>query len=242
MTPGLWRRKAKKPTEELERCPVCGAGVELYAQSCPACSHELLEEKIAVLRKLRDTGTVSAAAFDEIVRLLVSGAEAIDAPASLPPIRKRVGDLAPSDLQDYPTWEFAIDEEGEGGDEETVRPRPEVEFVDPAESLFIVRAEFVAADGTRLDGFVSPHEKRHVAHVQPTIVTDKAHVLFWFGIVPPTRAELNASYSALGKAPEELFPLRYRAVVEHAGSELEGEINGFMHYEPGHTKSVTLLT
>ena len=195
-----------------------------------------------MFRKLREAGTVSGAAFDKIVRLLDSGPEAIDAPASLTPIRKQVGDLTPSDLKEYPTWEFAIDEEGEGGDEETVRPRQEVKFVEPAEGLFIVRAEFAAADGTRFDGFVSPHEERHVAHAHPTIVTDKAHVPFWSGIVRPTQAHLDASYSALGKAPEELFPLRYRAVVEHAGSELEGEINGFMHYESRHTQRITLLT
>jgi hypothetical protein len=160
-----------------------------------------------------------------------------------PQIRKQVGDLTPSDLEQYPTWEFAIDEEGEEGqDEETVRPRPEVEFADPGEGLFIVRAEFAAADGTRFHGFVSPHEERHVAGAQPTIVMDKAHVPFWFGIVPPTPARLDASYRALSKTPEALFPLRYRALVEHAGTELEGEINGFMHYEPGDTDKITLLT
>ena len=142
MATGHGRRKTKKLTEQLERCPFCGAGVEVYVRSCPACSHELVEEKSAVFRKLRDAGTVSAAAFDEIVRLLESGPEAIDARASSSRIRKQVGDLAPSDLKEYPTWEFAIDEEGEEGDEETVRPRPEVKFVDPAEGLFIVRAEF----------------------------------------------------------------------------------------------------
>ncbi len=242
MTAGHWRRKAKKLTEQLERCPFCGAGVEVYVQSCPACGHALVEEKIAVFRKLRDAGSMSGAAFDEIVRLLESGAEPIDAPPILPRIRKQVGDLAPSDLDEYPTWEFAIDEEGEGGDEETIRPRPEVKFVDPADGLFIVHAEFAAADGTRFDGFVSPHEDRHGAHANPTIVTDKAHVPFWFGIVPPSRAHLRASYGALGKAPAELFPLRYRALVEHAGSELKGEINGFMHYESGRTEKITLLT
>jgi hypothetical protein len=40
--------------DELERCSFCGAGVEVYAQSCPACGHDLVEEKIAVFRKQRD--------------------------------------------------------------------------------------------------------------------------------------------------------------------------------------------
>jgi hypothetical protein len=229
--------------DELERCSFCGAGVEVYAQSCPACGHDLVEEKIAVFRKQRDIGVMTGAAFEEIVRLLESGVDTADPSVRSPQIRKQVGDLTPSDLEQYPTWEFAIDEEGEEGqDEETVRPRPEVEFADPGEGLFIVRAEFAAADGTRFHGFVSPHEERHVAGAQPTIVMDKAHVPFWFGIVPPTPARLDASYRALSKTPEALFPLRYRALVEHAGTELEGEINGFMHYEPGDTDKITLLT
>ena len=57
-----------------------------------------------------------------------------------------------------------------------------------------------------------------------------------------TPARLEASYRALSKTPEALFPVRYRALVEHAGTELDGEINGFMHYEPGATDKITLLT
>jgi hypothetical protein len=51
---GRSRRKAQKLMDELERCSFCGAGVEVYAQSCPACGHDLVEEKIAVFRKQRD--------------------------------------------------------------------------------------------------------------------------------------------------------------------------------------------
>ena len=61
-------------------------------------------------------------------------------------------------------------------------------------------------------------------------------------MVPPTPTQLDAGYRALGKTPEQLFPLRYRAMVEHAGAELEGEIAGFMHYEPGSSDRITLLT
>jgi ADP-ribose pyrophosphatase YjhB (NUDIX family) len=147
----------------------------------------LVEEKIAVPRKQRDIGVMTDAAFEEIVRLLEIGIDTAGPSARSPQIRKQVGDLTPSDLEHYPTWGFAIDEKGEEGqDEETVRPRPEVEFADPGEGLF-VRAEFTAAD--------------------------KAHVPFWFGAVPPTPARLDASYRALSKTPEVLFPLRYRALV-----------------------------
>jgi hypothetical protein len=101
------------------------------------------------------------------VLLLESGVDTADPSVRSPQLRKQVGDLTPSDLEQYPTWEFALDEGGEEGqDEETVRPRPEVEFADPGEGLFIVRAEFAAADGTsperliarRDTGFVSAND------------------------------------------------------------------------------------
>jgi hypothetical protein len=147
-------------------------------------------------------------------------------------IRKQVTDLRSDDLAQFPVWEFALDEEGvEGQDEETVRPRPDLDRADPAEGMFVVQAEFVAADGTRFEGYVSPDEDAEVSFTQPTIVTAEGQVRFWFGGVPPRRDELEAAYRTLGKTAAELFPLRYRGLAEHGGGALEGEIPAFMHYE-----------
>src|SRR4029450_4048260 len=97
-------------------------------------------------------------------------------------IRKQVTDLRPDDLARFPIWEFALDEEGEEGqDEETVKPRPHLTRADPAWGIFVVRAEFVAADGTRFHGYVSPHEDTRLSYTQPTIVTADGQVRFWFG-------------------------------------------------------------
>jgi hypothetical protein len=240
---GPWRRKPERLVEGLQRCPYCGAGVEIYSPSCRACGRELVETKIAIFRRQRDAGMMSEAAFNEIVSLLESGPTTNDSPTTSSKVRKQLSDLVASDLERYPIWEFAIDEEGEEGrDEETVKPRPELEIADPAEGIFIVRAEFTAADGTRFDGFVSPHEENHIGYLQPTILTEEGRVPFWFGVVPPGTPELDASYRQLGKTAAQLFPLRYRALVEHAGTELEDEINGFMHYERAGTDRITLLT
>ena len=54
---------------------------------------------------------------------------------------------------------------------------------------------------------------------------------FWFGGVPPRPGRLEASYRTLGKTATELFPVRYRALVEHGGATLAGEIGAFMHDE-----------
>jgi hypothetical protein len=164
----------------------------------------------------------------------------MDAAAS---IRKQVGDLGPEDLVQCPIWEFAIDEEGEEGqDEESVRPRRDLGRADPAEGMFIVRTEFVAADGTRYDGYSAPDEDGELSYTQPTIVTAEGQVRFWFGGVPPRPDELEASYRLLGKTVTELFPVRYRAVVEHSGVAMEGEIGAFMHYQSMGSKTVIEVT
>jgi hypothetical protein len=238
-----WWRKREDALGQLERCSSCGAGVDVYARSCSTCGQDLSAQKVGAFRKLRDAGGMTDAAFAEAVRLLDEVARPTPPSTSSPRIRKQVGDLALSDLVECPVWEFAIDEEGEEGqDEETVKPRPDVKLADPSDGLFLVRAEFSAADGTRFDGFVSPHEERHLGYTQPTIVTHAGHVRFWFGIVPPTRSALDASYRALEKTAGDLFPLRYRALVAHAGAKLQGEIDGFMHYEAGDTARIAVLT
>jgi hypothetical protein len=158
-------------------------------------------------------------------------------------IRKQVTDLLPDDLARYPIWEFALDEEGEEGqDEETVKPRPDLDRADPADGLFIVRTEFVVADGTRFDGYASPHEDAYLGYTQPTIVTADGQVRFWFGGVPPRPGKLEASYRILGKSAPEVFPVRYRALVEHDGAPLEGEIGAFMHLESMGSKTVVKVT
>ena len=158
-------------------------------------------------------------------------------------IRKQVTDLRPDDLAQFAIWEFALDEEGEEGqDEETLRPRPDLTRADPAVGIFVVRAEFVAADGTRFDGYLSPHEDPHPSYTQPTIVTADGQVRFWFGGVPPRPGRLESSYRTLGKTAAELFPVRYRALADPGGAALEGLVQAFMHYESMGSKTIVKVT
>jgi hypothetical protein len=154
-----------------------------------------------------------------------------DAVAGAETIRKQVTDLRPSDLEQFPIWEHALDEEGEPGqDEETVKPRPDLTVADPGEGRLIARAELVAKDGTRYDGYVYPSDEQHMGFIQPTIVTDEGQVNFWYGLFPPKPGALDAGYELLGKTAEELFPVTFRALVEYEGVSLEGEIPAFLHY------------
>jgi hypothetical protein len=158
---------------------------------------------------------------------------------SIDEIRKQVTALVPADLERFPIWEFAIDEEGEEGqDEETVRPRPDIRRPDPHDGLFIVRAELIAADSTIYDGFVMPQLEPHISYIQPTIVTDHGQVRFWFGLFPPRREILDAAYHTLGKSASELFPVRYRALLEHTGARLDGELRAFLHYRSGNDRAL----
>jgi hypothetical protein len=147
-------------------------------------------------------------------------------------IRKQVYDLRPSDLEEFPIWEHAIDEEGEPGqDEATVKPRPDLETADPGEGLLVARAELVADDGTHFDGYVYPSFDFNFGSIQPTIVTDVGQVNFWLGGFPPKPGALESHYALLEKTANDLFPVRFRAVVEHEGVRLEGDVPAFLHYE-----------
>jgi hypothetical protein len=62
-------------------------------------------------------------------------------------IRKQVYELKLDDVRRFPVWEFALDEEGEEGqDEATVRPCEISGPLDSADRPFIIRAGFTLAD------------------------------------------------------------------------------------------------
>jgi hypothetical protein len=227
---------------QLERCHACGARVAVYESVCPACNAPLGERKLETLRRLHDEDAVTDEAFVVMEQMLREGSKPRDrVPRTT--IRKRVGDLQTEDLVRIPIWEFALDDEGEEGrDEETVAPRQDLDRADPAHGMFIVRTEFVSADGTRFDGYAFPEEEAQPAYTQPTIVMADGHVGFWFGAVAPTSARLEACYRLLGKTAVELFPVNYRALAEHGGARLEGEIAAFMHYESIGSERVVEVT
>ncbi len=148
-------------------------------------------------------------------------------------IRAQVYDLTRQDLERFPVWEFALDEEGEPGqDEATVKPRPDLDTgVKPEEGLFVVRAEFKAANGSAFDGFVTPEPDGDLGAVQPSVVTSEGHVSFWFGMVKPDSATIEKSYATLGAGRDELFPMTFRTVIPVNGTSMEGDVPGFMYLD-----------
>ncbi|MGH2921384.1 MAG: hypothetical protein ACRDKU_04875, partial [Gaiellaceae bacterium] len=218
-------------TERLERCHECGEPVEVYASTCAACGASLVEAKLTLFRELRDTGAMTDEAFEAAVDVLREG------PLEAPEVRggterKQLTDLTLADLARCPVWEFAIDEEGEPGqDEETLRPRGGPSPVDPSDGLFLVAARLTTADGTQLGGYVMTSDARDEAH-SPTVLTEAGETVpFWYGIVKPSRTNLEDAYRTLGKDASELFPIRVEALVPTTSGPLVSEINGFGYYD-----------
>ncbi len=148
-------------------------------------------------------------------------------------VRKQVYELSPEDLEQVAVWEFALDEEGEPGqDEATVKPRPDLDAgVEPDEGLFVVRAEFKAAGGATFAGFVTPDPDGDLGAVQPTVVTGEGHVPFWFGMVEPQPEAIEKSYATLAVERSELFPLTFRTAVPVSDAPMEGEVPGFLYLD-----------
>jgi len=145
-------------------------------------------------------------------------------------IRKQVYDLTKKDLLQCAVWEFALDEEdAEGQDEATVRPRPDLQSAPPEEGMFVVRTGFLSYDGARYIGYATPTDREDLGYSQPTVVTDEGQVTFLYGAVPPTAEDKARAYRLLDKRGESLFPLTFRSSVPTGRVSLHGTIAGFLH-------------
>lgn len=165
---------------------------------------------------------------------------------SEPRIRKSVGDLAPADLAEFPVWEFALDEEGEDGqDETTVRPWPQESPLDRSEGTFVVRARFVLADGTVRTGYLTLHNDGDdsVRALQPVVVTDDGQVIFWWGLFPLSSDRIAQNYRRLGKnSASEVFPIDFQVDVAIVGNAIRGRLSGFLSIEDRKTMRVRTTT
>jgi len=146
-------------------------------------------------------------------------------------IFKQVYELSLSDFQQFPVWKFAITEEGEEGqDEATVRPFEYTAPLDPSEGTFVVQAEFLLADGTNMQGYLSPSPQNELGYTQPIIISEKGQINFWSGIMQPSQESITSTYNSLEKSSEQVFPLAFKSNVALLGGTIEGVIHGFSFY------------
>jgi len=156
-----------------------------------------------------------------------------------PRVRKQIYNLTPHDLESFPIWEFKLDETDEGSqDELTVRPYLVAGPLDPADRMFVVRAVFHLADGSRMRGYLTPPGRGDtgVGALQPIIVTDHGQVRFWCGTSAPGQKRLAQNYQLLGKEAKQVFPLRFESDVELAGGPVRNSVPGFLVMEDFQTR------
>ena len=154
-------------------------------------------------------------------------------------IRKQVYELTLQDLSTFPVWEFRLDEEGEEGrDESTVRPYTASGPLDPTDRMFVVRALFTLADGSKLRGYCTPPLRgdASLGILQPIIVTERGQVRFWCGTTAPDSKRLAHSYELLGKDARRVFPVRFESEVELVGGPVRDSVPGFLVLEDFQTR------
>jgi hypothetical protein len=148
-------------------------------------------------------------------------------------VRKQVYNLTLADFDRFPVWEFALDEEGEEGqDEATVRPFQFIPPLKPSDGLFVILSDFILADGTRMQGYLTPpaQETNDVRMSQPIIMTEHGQVALWYGILKPSAETISENYRLLNKTSAQVFPVRFKSTVEMQGGSIEGMLDGFLYF------------
>lgn len=162
-------------------------------------------------------------------------------------VRKQVYELTLGDLSTFPIWEFRLDAEGEEGqegrDESTVRPYSALGPLDPADGMFVVRAVFTLADGTRMRGYFTPpsRDDASMGTLQPIIVTDRGQVRFWCGTATPGPKRLAHSYELLGKNAKQVFPVQFESDVDLLGGPVKDSVSGFLVLKDFQTRRTTTV-
>ena len=151
-----------------------------------------------------------------------------------PKIRVQFGDFELTHFDISPIWEFAIDEEGEEGqDETTLRPVFNMAIADPSEGMLVVKTEFETANGKKYLGLCTPAFEFKFGEIQPYMYTHKGVLSFWHGIYQPSEEEIQTLYEQFEESADTLFPIKFKALTETKGAKLEGTIEGFMYYSDG---------
>ena len=180
-----------------------------------------------------------------------------DDPTDLPPTgrrpdddpwpgRRQVDELTPGDLAAHAAWWFPpSDGRLSGPDAGTVVPVDAAaadasgacEFPD---GRWLLRAEFVLADGTPFAGHVTyvTGESSELASQEPTIVTPGGGVPLWHGILVPEAREVSRLLALLGRGAGTAFPVRWRAALHPSAHEIAGEAAGFGVWRGGRVEFV----
>lgn len=139
--------------------------------------------------------------------------------------RKPINELNPEDLEAFPIWEFAIDEEeNEEQDETWVRPVPG-NVIDSDEYSLSVAANFITASGKAISGAVDVTTADEFEFGHAFLLYDGSYIFVPSEKFSDANQERNAVALALGLPVEKVFPLKFtlRVLVEGETNFRNGE-------------------
>jgi hypothetical protein len=136
--------------------------------------------------------------------------------------RKPIEALTPEDLDTYAIWEFAMDEEKDNQDATWIRPLDRATIPRDTGSLSVA-ADFITADGTRFAGIVGLSTDDGLKIASGSLIADGAYVYAAHGEKTSIRYKTSTA-SELGKAPADIYPLRYtlRALLDGEAAHRSG--------------------
>ena len=138
--------------------------------------------------------------------------------------RKPIDQLRIADLEAFPIWEFATDEEEtEGQDETWVRPVKAKRIPVDAYSLSVF-AKFTTPSGVELRGIVGVNTAEGYEAVHAAVLTEENYIFIpWPGMAGAQKLARDAA-KELGLKAKNLFPLFYRlaVLIDHEGNPREG--------------------
>jgi hypothetical protein len=124
-------------------------------------------------------------------------------------------------------------------DETTFRPYRKRLPAKPRDGMLLVAATFRLADGSALDGFVTPVSPEmpesglgQLGHVQPHVFSRLGDLIgFWYGIRDP-RPLIQLQYERLQRDRAAIFPIAYPSKAGLCTKAVSGEIPGFCWRTP----------
>lgn len=151
------------------------------------------------------------------------------------PELKQFADLTSIDFKHHPVWVacHVVDYDEpwyDDTDEETFRPW---KGPLPAHGTsLLVRAELIAADGTRFEGFLTPSDSSsQYETTHPHIFAGQFTIGFWEGGIPDLTKLRNKLYEVTGKLAAELFPMRAITLPGLVEPAVEALVEGFYSIE-----------
>jgi hypothetical protein len=148
-------------------------------------------------------------------------------------IRKPVNELKPEDFESWPCWEYALDEEGrEGQDETTVRPLARLPARRGEFDQYIVLGAFFFPNGRIRQGTLTLTSGNDIGDLQPVLMVDGKTVPFYAGGLELTRPEKARIRKRLVRISSPIFPIYFTSALRNAkGVPLAaGRLDGLYAY------------